>query len=129
MGVLLIILIALLLYKGYKAYQKKQYLRTAVAEIKSLQAQSDLSAEAFINAVLFLLKDTAIQSYGRQTVAGLFGREWLTFLDSKVKNSGFIDDEVIILNAVYKQQLPDNQVFNKTRFTNKSIHWIEHHAR
>ncbi|MDW5287653.1 DUF4381 domain-containing protein [Formosa sp. PL04] len=126
---LLALLIAFVGYKIYKNYKKKQYLREAVTEIKKLKQQTELSPVELINAILFVLKDTAMQSFSRQEVAGLYGSEWISFLDSKEATANFKNDETVILDAVYKHEFHENSSFNKDQFTNKSIHWIQHHAR
>ena len=126
---LLALLCAFVAYKIYKNYKKKQYLRDAVAEIQKLKQQTELSPVALINSVLFVLKDTAMQSFSRQEVAGLYGSEWISFLDSKDPTTHFKTDESLILDAVYKHKLNNRASFNKDQFTNKSIHWIQHHAR
>ncbi|WP_299778655.1 DUF4381 domain-containing protein [uncultured Formosa sp.] len=128
-GFLLVVLIAFVVYKSYMNYKKKQYLRDAVTELQKLKKQTELSPVALINAVLFVLKETAIQSFSRQNVAGLYGSEWITFLDSKDPTTDFKTDEAFILDAVYKHELNGTASFNKDQFTNKSIHWIQHHAR
>ncbi|MFB9054595.1 DUF4381 domain-containing protein [Formosa undariae] len=126
---LIAVLIALVGYKIYQNYKKKQYLRDAVAEIQKLKQQTELSSVELINSILFVLKDTAMQSFGRKEVAGLYGSDWVNFLDSKVNTSNFKTDEPVILDAVYKHELQQTSAFNKEQFTNKSIHWIQHHAR
>lgn len=126
---LIAVLLVVLGYKIYQNYKKKQYLRDAIAEIKTLKQQTDLSPVELINSILFVLKDTAMQSFGRKEVAGLYGSDWIHFLDSKVTTSQFKADESVILDAVYKHELQQTSTFNKDQFTNKSIHWIQHHAR
>ncbi|CDF78392.1 conserved hypothetical protein (DUF4381) [Formosa agariphila KMM 3901] len=126
---LVAILLIYIAYRLYKNYKKKQYLREAVAYIQDLQKQTDLDAAAYINAVMFQLKQTALHTFGRLEVARLYGTAWLQFLDSKVNGSNFKDDEAVILEAVYKQEVSESTAFNKEKFSNKSINWIKQHAR
>lgn len=125
---LLVLVLLFGLYKWYMAYKKKQYLRDAVQHIQSLSTQPDLSLAQYINAILITLKRTAMQTFGRNEVAALHGKDWLQFLDDKVKQSNFSADETAILQAVYKDSVDADSSFNKEQFTNKSIHWITHHA-
>ncbi|MGJ5643339.1 DUF4381 domain-containing protein [Formosa sp. S-31] len=124
----LVLLFLFGLYKWYVAYKKKQYLRDAVQHIQTLSVQTDLSLAQYINAILITLKRTAIQTFGRTEVAALHGKDWLQFLDNKVKQSNFSADETAILQAVYKDRVEDASGFSKDQFKNKSIHWITHHA-
>ncbi|WP_066220878.1 DUF4381 domain-containing protein [Formosa haliotis] len=126
---LMILLLVFIGYKIYKHYKKKQYLREAIAQIQVLQHQTDLDAVSFINAVMFQLKQTALQTFGRQQVAGLHGADWLQFLDDKVQGSNYKGDEALILAAVYKHEVSDSASFNRELFSNKSINWIRKHAR
>ncbi|WP_194766286.1 DUF4381 domain-containing protein [Tamlana sp. I1] len=126
---LVALLLVFIAFKVYKYYKKKHYLRKAVAEIHALKNQNDLDVVAFVNAVMFQIKQTALQTFGRQEVAGLYGEDWLRFLDEKVKGSNFKADESLILAAVYKHEMLESATFNKEQFSNKSINWIRKHAR
>ncbi|QDO92483.1 DUF4381 domain-containing protein [Formosa sediminum] len=127
--VLLVLVLFYIGYRVYKNYKKKQYLRDAIAHIDELKKQSDLGVAAYINAVMFQLKETALHTFGRSEVAGLYGRDWLQFLDKKVKGANFEADETLILDAVYKHEVEEPTAFNKEVFSNKSINWIKQHAR
>src|SRR5690606_17210056 len=84
---LLTFLLVYILYRIYLAYKKRQYLRDAVINIQKLNSETNSSSIQFINAVLFILKDTAMKSFGRREVAALHGKGWLEFLDDKVSQS------------------------------------------
>ncbi|MBK0370101.1 DUF4381 domain-containing protein [Flavobacterium agrisoli] len=122
------VLFAYIIYRIYINYKKKSYLREAVAAVQNL-SNKELETVTFIEGILFILKDTAIQTFGRQEVAALHGEKWLSFLDAKVANSNFKAQENVIFDVLYKNEIQPNVTFNKEEFSNKSINWIKQHAR
>jgi hypothetical protein len=77
---------------------------------------------------MFLLKQTALQTYDRKQVASLKGENWLVFLDSKINQSFFIQHKDIIASVLYKNAFENSDAFEIKDFANSSIKWIKHHA-
>jgi hypothetical protein len=77
---------------------------------------------------MFLLKQTALQTYDRKQVASLEGENWLVFLDSKLNQSVFIKHKDIIASAIYKNEVDYSATFEIKDFAHSSIKWIKHHA-
>ena len=77
---------------------------------------------------MFELKQTALQSYDRKTVAALEGEKWLQFLDKTIKQSTFSKHHDIIAKAIYKDEFKKNDNFNLNDFADMSIKWIKNHA-
>jgi len=126
--VLLFLAMALLIYKYFLLFKKNAYRRVAVSKIKELSLDNKSSMNFLISQIMFELKQTALQSYDRKTVAALEGEKWLQFLDKKIKQSYFIKHHDIIVSAVYKDEFTENDRFNLNDFADKSINWIKNHA-
>ncbi len=119
---------AVLIYTYYLRFKKKAYRREAVSKIKELALDNKSSISILISQIMFELKQTALQSYGRKTVAALEGEKWLQFLDKKINKSYFIKHHEIIVSAVYKDEFKNSDSFNLNDFADMSINWIKNHA-
>ncbi len=126
--IILLSALAILLYKSYLHFKKKAYRRVAVSKIKELSLDNKSSMSFLISQIMFELKQTALQTYERKTVAALEGEKWLQFLDKKMKQSSFSKHQDIIVNAVYKDEFKKNDSFNLNDFADMSIKWIKNHA-
>ncbi|MGY0393383.1 DUF4381 domain-containing protein [Bizionia sp. KMM 8389] len=115
------------LYRMYLKYKHNKYRRDAIAELESLNSNSQLPELAFISQTVFVLKRTALQSYNREKVASLQGDTWLAFLDSGLSGINFSKYKQDIFNAVYRETF-DNPNFNKDEFFKMSLKWIKNHA-
>ncbi len=125
---LLLLTIVFILYKYYLHYKINQYRREAIKNINDLSNDQNISIYDLISQVMFQIKQTALQTYDRKTVASLEGNDWLQYLDKKVIGSNFINDQEIIIDAVYKDKYIQTNHFNRDDFINKSIKWIKEHA-
>ena len=125
---MLFILIVILAYKYYVNYKRNAYRREAIAKIQDI-IKGDINVTvSSISQIMFLLKQTALQTYGRKIVASLEGEKWLVFLDSKLNQTGFTKHHDIISSAIYKNEFNDTNSFSLTDFSNMSIKWIKNHA-
>jgi len=125
---MLALLCLVLLYKYYKSYKNNAYRREAVLHVKQLANAHQSNPVSLISETMFQLKQTALQSYSRSEVASLKGAEWLRFLDEKGKITHFLKDEIIITQALYKNELDTTGQFSSSAFINSSIKWIKTHA-
>ncbi len=100
----------------------------AILKIKELSKDNKSSVSVLISQIMFELKQTALQSYGRKTVAALEGKKWLQFLDKTLKQSTFTKHHDIIVSAIYKDEFKKNDSFNLNDFADMSINWIKKHA-
>ncbi|WP_033956134.1 DUF4381 domain-containing protein [Psychroserpens jangbogonensis] len=128
MFVMLLILIVYLSYRYYVKYKRNAYRREAIFEIQSMINGNPNTTASSISQIMFLLKQTALESYDRKKVASLEGEKWLTFLDSKLNQTGFIKHHDVISSAIYKNEFNDTNSFNLKSFSNMSINWIKKHA-
>lgn len=126
--VILFLLLLFFAYKFYIKYRQNAYRREAVIQIQKLITNNDKALHVTIAQIMFLLKQTALQTYGRKLVASLEGDKWLTFLDSKLHQSIFMQHKEVIAAAIYKNEFNKSNAFKITDFANNSINWIKHHA-
>lgn len=115
-------------YKYYLKYKHNAYRRKAIAKIQALIKLETASNSVLISKIMFLIKQTALQTYNRKTVASLEGKPWLTFLDKTLNQSFYINHHEVIASAIYKNEFKKDISFNKNDFANMSIKWIKNHA-
>jgi hypothetical protein len=128
MFVMLLIVLVYMVYKYYANYTRNAYRREAISEINSIIHNEINATASSISQIMFILKQTALQSYDRNIVASLEGEKWLVFLDSKLNQTGFTKHHEIIASAIYKNEFNDTNSFSLTDFSKMSIKWIKNHA-
>lgn len=118
------LILIFLFVKWVIKYRKNRYRREAIKQIIELQQSSQ--EESILNQVLVILRLTAISAFGRKQVAQLSGKEWINFLDSKVKNKLFANYDSFIQGFVYKGVVPEKNKVDE--IIQLSIKWIKTHA-
>jgi hypothetical protein len=126
--ILLLSTLLVMIYKYHLRFKKNAYRRVAISKIKELSLDNKSSISFIISQIMFELKQTALQSYDRKTVAALEGEKWLQFLDKTLKQSTFRKHHDIIASAIYKDEFIKNDNFNLNEFSEMSINWIKKHA-
>ena len=126
-GGVLLLFAVLLFFKWLKHYRKNGYRREALKTIAKIEHNSLNQNEANqLNDVWVLLKLVAIEAFGRQQVAQLYGDVWLEFLESKGKNTPFTYYKQHIANTLYEPIAVD---LKETRvLIELSKQWISTHA-
>ncbi len=125
-GVLLIIVLFLLV-RWTINYKKNAYRREALKNLEAIQARfrqnNDISC---VNDTLVLLKLVAIQTFGRQTVAELYGDKWIQFLEDSGKDTPFRKHASALFSVAYNKKNSEeaevNSIFDLTK------KWIKTHA-
>jgi hypothetical protein len=125
---ILFLTILFIAYKYYLKYKRNAYRREAITKIQVLIENETASASSFISQIMFILKQTALETYDRKTVASLEGKTWLTFLDKTLNQSFYITHQDVIASAIYKNEFDNTSTFNQNEFANMSIKWIKKHA-
>ena len=76
-------------------------------------------------AISNILRRTALAGFARQRVAGLYGEEWLAFLDKTAKGASFANSQTgqTLARAPYVYQEPDPQL------SNMAANWIKTHRQ
>jgi len=126
--ILLLSALTVMIYNYYLHFKKNAYRRVAILKINELSLDNKNSISFIISQIMFELKQTALQSYGRKAVAALEGEKWLQFLDNTIKKSNFCQYQDIIASAIYKDEYKKSGSFNLNEFTDMSINWIKKHA-
>lgn len=73
-------------------YRRNAYRRAALAELEQLQSLAGENACAYASALNTLLRRTALSHQHESSVARLTGRDWLSYLDSRVSSPIFVGD-------------------------------------
>ncbi len=116
-GVLIIAFLSVIGLVAYR-YINNRYRRVALSSIQK---------ETSVASIFIVLKQAAMQVYGREKVGALSGKEWLAFLDKTGQGVHFIKLEKPILLALYKEVTPSKTQIEEIRFNAKK--WIKTHAR
>lgn len=127
-GGLLLIGIFILTFVFIRNYRKKAYRRDAAKYLRKLDRDKpDIST---LQEVLAVLKKVALQTFGREKVAGLYGKNWLEFLQQTSKSNHWNNEfEILIREGVYASRTLNLEKKNINEFINWSEDWILHHAR
>ena len=127
LGIFLLLVAAFLFFKWLKRYRKNAYRREALKTIANIEQHSQNQNEANqLNDIWVLLKLVAMETFGRQQVAQLYGDDWLEFLESKGKNTPFTHYKQHIINSLYDTISVD---LKETRtLIELSKQWINTHA-
>ncbi|KAB1067775.1 DUF4381 domain-containing protein [Tamlana haliotis] len=125
---LLVIFMLYIAYKVYIKYKSNAYRREAVSQIIALKTKEKEATSTLISQVMFLMKQTALQTYNRKEVAALQGESWLAFLDKKLNKPYFLNHQEVIASAIYKNEFNNTGTFNFNEFTETCITWIKKHA-
>ena len=120
---IVLILLLLMVWKRYKRWLKDAYKREAIKSIQTLSNDNN-----FFFQLNQIIKAVAINSYGREKVASLAGKEWTTFLQKSEETVVFSSN---ILKSLESQQYQkrENQTENSVidMFKFESIKWIKKH--
>jgi len=105
-AVLIPLLIALLIV-CYKRLTRKTAIKTAKKILADIKQDSSRNNAQKLCELSVLLRRVAISVSPKSDVAGLTGREWLTFLDGSLKGSPFSEGiGACLADAPYQQLAP-----------------------
>ena len=119
---MLFIALSVLAYFLIRQYRRNRYRREALAELEKLPLNTEQ-----LPGILSLLKRTAIQAFGRESVADLYGKAWLGFLEKTGKNIDLLRYEQELSDALYKEKPLSDDVYRSVR--SQAMKWIQTHAR
>lgn len=124
----MIILLAIYLsIKWMRKYLKNAYRRDALKHLSAIESGLGLQEEAVsLRSTLVLLKNVAMQTFGRENVAALFGNDWLLFLEEKGKDTPFRNYSSSISASLYRLEKPQKEQLRE--IIDLSKRWIKTHA-
>jgi len=127
LGGMLILLAIYLSIKWLRNYLKNAYRRDALKHLSAIESrlgrQEDLVS---LQSILVLLKNVAMQAFGRESVAALYGMDWLIFLEEKGKNTPFQKYSSSISASLYRLEKPRAEQLRE--IIELSKRWIKTHA-
>lgn len=126
-GFLILLILIISFMRWFKHFRKNAYRRAALIEIDKLSisgSEEELSQN--FSTLLAILKLVALKAYGRETVASLYGKNWLEFLESKSKDTEFRKFASLISKTTYQNEAPDLEQFKEFRQLSKK--WIYAHT-
>ena len=126
LGILILILSFYLFFLQLKKYQKNRYRRDALKSLGALNLSYSNDFKIILNEIKIVLKQLAIHRYGRQTVASLYGQDWLGFLESKGKDTPFTKYKILINQGAFLDSEKEKQ--NIIDLVEVSKNWIKTHA-
>lgn len=112
------VLVLVLIFRIIRSYVRDAYRRRALVQVN--KAVSNME-------ILIILKQLAMQVYGRERVASLYGESWLSFLDKTGKGMSFSEQEDKFLNIVYNSDSGGDDIEPELLLGAKK--WIRTHAR
>jgi hypothetical protein len=125
-GLLIIGLISFIFFKVIE-YRRNKYRRMAMKEFLNGVSRLSNKNSELVNFSNLILKRLAIDIYGREEVANLYGLTWIQYLDSKSKLTRFEEDYTIINNATYNLAVVNDADCKRILTLTKK--WIRTHAR
>lgn len=127
LGTCILILVLFFLVKFLLKYKKDAYRRKAFGRI--LLAEQDMAIEdvrPLVNEIFVVLKQVAIEVYGRTSVASLYGKEWLAFLEGSGKDTLFLQLAPLLEDTLTTRDRIDKVALSELIECSKK--WIQTHA-
>ncbi|WP_186758095.1 DUF4381 domain-containing protein [Echinicola salinicaeni] len=121
-GGIFLIGVLLSMFFRLRSHIRNKYRREALENIKRISREEEPLMEVFV-----VLKNTAMKNFGRQEVGGLYGHDWLAFLEKTGKQVKFLDREEEFLSALYKNVLLSQE--GKRKLLVNAKKWVKTHAR
>ncbi|WP_146345299.1 DUF4381 domain-containing protein [Falsiphaeobacter marinintestinus] len=114
---IVLLTISIVVYRRVRNHRRAEaYRKAALAELG--QTADDPARIADV------LRRTALAAFPREQVAGLYGQDWLTFLDQSFPGSGFASGPgQVLTTAAYRDTAPSSDLGKLAR------DWIKTHKR
>lgn len=128
---LLLLVFAWSVYRLLQHWLKNRYRREALHELQLLEnsIQNSTQRDAGLRQIPVLLKRTALSAYPREQVASLTGKDWISFLNSCIKNTAFSEPVASTLEqAAYSTgELGWIDSASSAALLSASRHWLKDH--
>ncbi|MDI3319390.1 DUF4381 domain-containing protein [Pinibacter soli] len=130
LGALLLLLLIVIAWLFVRHYIRNRYRREAIKSLQEIEGMyaANNNYTDLIYETNMLAKRVAMFTYGRHTVAGLRGEEWINYMNSKWRKKSFnTNDASLLANNVYTFSPPPAE--QATLFVSKTKDWIRKHKR
>ncbi|MBE9549104.1 MAG: DUF4381 domain-containing protein [Proteobacteria bacterium] len=128
---LLLLVFAWSAYRLLQHWLKNRYRREALHKLQLLEnsIQNSTQRDASLRQIPVLLKRTALSAYPREQVASLTGKDWISFLNSCIKNIAFPEPVASTLEQVAYStgELGLVDSASSTALLSASRHWLKDH--
>ncbi len=118
-------------YRSLHRWINNRYRRAALSELQLLAegAQSATKRDASLRQIPVLLKRTALAAYPRNQVASLSGKDWVHFLNSKIRTPSFTEPVSSTLDKLSYSTGDLNAVDSQaaSALLNASELWLKRH--
>ena len=103
---LVILILIFLLFILYRKKKYRLYKKSVINDFRdSLRFTFENDPSQILQSVSVFLKRVALQKFPKEDISALYGKDWLVFLDSKMKNKEFNQSPVNLLANSYKPQI------------------------
>ena len=94
-------------YFLYRHYRANAYRRRALTALEQLRANfvEHADSRSYLSQTNALLKSVALIAYPQRDIAALSGRQWLDFLNARVKTADLFQQDFAA--ATYRKESPD----------------------
>jgi len=101
LAALVVVAVGMWAWWQWRRWRENAYRRAALRALRTIELRED---DETATELALLLRRTALAAYPRRQVAGLYGREWLAFLDRTGGTTAFSDgDGQALLAAPYRR--------------------------
>lgn len=124
---IVILIIGYGIYKFVQHKKKNAYRSLAVKALDNITNIQPLSSR--INATNNILKACALNAFKRETIAKLYGKEWVDFLNSTSSAATFkANQEQLLQSVIYENPSNSELTEDETNeFLNLCKQWIKTH--
>ncbi|MDH7459766.1 DUF4381 domain-containing protein [Chitinophagaceae bacterium 26-R-25] len=130
LGALLLLLLIVVAWLLVRHYIRNRYRREAIKNLQQIEGMyaANNNYTDLVYETNMLAKRVAMSRYGRHSVAGLRGEEWINYMNSKWRKKSFnANDALLLANNLYTfSPLPAEQA---SLFVSKTKDWIRQHRK
>lgn len=102
--------------------RRNRYRRDALAELRAIEAQSELSPQESAQHIAALIKRTALIAWPRKDIASLYGADWARFLTNSANDDSQVAGAAESLAAAASRPDADG-----TKLAAPARRWIRRH--
>ena len=89
LAALLLVSLCFFWFRYNRTKKQREMVNHAMESLQQLEADTELDSQEWLQALSGLLRRIVINLHGRQSTAGLVGKQWLSYLDTHSKKNDF----------------------------------------